>query len=200
MVSSAAQKPDGSEASTLVDVLQVSCALVEVIALFNELHQIARLGCVAYSSELWNIIDMLASSFLLAGVGCHFVGVAGAASGMHPVGGMGCALKWFGLVDYLRAFQATGSLVRMITVILQDMSHLLIVLAVILTGAMFFLIIEAPFSDAFGYNEDLLGPFWPLLTVLLTMSSQLSFHEQGYASSWSIGMLLFFIFSVVIVM
>eukprot|EP01052_Picozoa_sp_SAG31_P017698 SAG31_NODE_1222_length_9294_cov_4.099184_4_plen_71_part_00 len=43
-------------------------------------------------------------------------------------------------MDYLRAFQATGSLVRMIVVILQDMSHLLIVLAVILVGATFFLV------------------------------------------------------------
>ena len=80
------------------------------------------------------------------------------------------------------------------------MSHLLIVLAVIMTGVMFFLIIEAPFGKAFGYNEHLLGPFWPLVTVLLTMFSQLSFEETDYSSWPSVVMLLFFIFFVVIVL
>jgi hypothetical protein len=32
------------------------------------------------------------------------------------VGALGVALKWMGFVDFLRAFEATGSLVRMVSV------------------------------------------------------------------------------------
>ena len=149
---------------------------------------------------LWTVISLLAPGCLIAGVGCHFSGIVGAASGMHPVGALGSALKWFGLVDYLRAFPGTGSLVRMIIVILQDIAYLLVVLAIILMGVMFFLIIDSPFSQAFGYDDVVLGPFWPVLTVLLTMSSQLTFAEAEYTSWQSIVMLLFFIFFIIIVL
>ena len=85
-------------------------------------------------------------------------------------------------------------------VILQDMSDFLIVLAVILIGVTSFLLINEPFSDAFGLDDDVVGPFMPLLTVVLTMTSQLSFEEANYTSIQSIVMLIFFIFFVVIVL
>eukprot|EP01052_Picozoa_sp_SAG31_P017697 SAG31_NODE_1222_length_9294_cov_4.099184_3_plen_192_part_00 len=97
MVLSAAQSQDSLEPSQVVDALQVACALAETIALMYEIHQMLRTGCLAYFAVPWNIIDISASSSLLAGVVCHFAGVVGAESGMHPVGALGCALKWFGL-------------------------------------------------------------------------------------------------------
>jgi hypothetical protein len=70
-------------------------------------------GLVFYFTGLWNLIDCGASGCLLAGGACHF---AGSLAGVRSVGAFGVALKCFGLVDYLRSFPATGSLVRMISV------------------------------------------------------------------------------------
>ena len=67
-------------------------------------------------------------------------------------------------------------------------------------GVASFLTIIAPFSDAFGFGDDVVGPLMPLLTVVLTMTSQLSFEEADYTSSQSIMMLMFFVFFVVIVL
>ena len=72
-----------------------------------------RQGCVFYFSGPWNLIDCGASGCLIAGGACHFTG---SLAGVRSVGAVGVALKCFGLVDYLRSFSATGSLVRMITV------------------------------------------------------------------------------------
>lgn len=70
-------------------------------------------GFLFYFTGLWNLIDCGASGCLLAGGACHF---AGSLAGVRSVGAFGVALKCFGLVDYLRSFPATGSLVRMISV------------------------------------------------------------------------------------
>ena len=72
-----------------------------------------KVGCVVYFTGLWNLIDCGASGCLLAGGACHFTG---SLAGLRSVGAFGVALKCFGLVDYLRSFPATGSLVRMISV------------------------------------------------------------------------------------
>ena len=70
-------------------------------------------GVVLYFAGIWNLIDCGASGCLLAGGACHF---AGSLAGVQSVGAFGVALKCFGLVDYLRSFPATGSLMRMISV------------------------------------------------------------------------------------
>ena len=66
-----------------------------------------------YFTGIWNLIDAGASGCLLAGGACHFLR---SVAGVRSVGALGVALKCFGLVDYLRSFPATGSLVRMISV------------------------------------------------------------------------------------
>lgn len=53
------------------------------------------------------------SGLILLGSALHF---AGAADGIRTAGALGVALKCFGMVDYLRSWPATGSLVRMISV------------------------------------------------------------------------------------
>ena len=63
--------------------------------------------------SVWNLIDVAASTCLVVGAVCHFTH---ARAGVKTVGALGVALKWMGFVDFLRAFEATGSLVRMIAV------------------------------------------------------------------------------------
>ena len=67
----------------------------------------------AYFTGPWNILDAVSSSLLLGGSACYFLRVQ---DGVRIAGALGAALKCFGLVDYLRSFSATGSLVRMISV------------------------------------------------------------------------------------
>eukprot|EP01052_Picozoa_sp_SAG31_P034626 SAG31_NODE_4072_length_3614_cov_7.146230_1_plen_85_part_10 len=71
-----------------------------------------------YFAGPWNLLDVAASVCLLVGGACHFKDALG---GVHTVGALGVALKCFGLVDYLRCFPRTASLVRMVSVILTDM-------------------------------------------------------------------------------
>ena len=66
-----------------------------------------------YFTELWNILDVCSSSLLCCASAYHFVR---AKDGVQTAGALGVAFKCFGLVDYLRSFPATGSLVRMISV------------------------------------------------------------------------------------
>ncbi len=53
------------------------------------------------------------SGLILLGSASHFAGVA---DGIRTAGALGVALKCFGMVDYLRSWPKTGSLVRMISV------------------------------------------------------------------------------------
>ena len=66
-----------------------------------------------YLTGPWNTLDAASSSLLLVGSAYHFLRVR---DGVRMAGALGAALKCFGLVDYLRSFSATGSLVRMISV------------------------------------------------------------------------------------
>jgi hypothetical protein len=63
--------------------------------------------------NIWNMIDVASSTCLVVGATCHFTQ---ARTGVQTVGALGVALKWMGFVDFLRAFEATGSLVRMVSV------------------------------------------------------------------------------------
>ena len=72
-----------------------------------------REGTATYFTGPWNILDAVSSSLLLVGSVYHFLRVR---DGVRIAGALGAALKCFGLVDYLRSFSATGSLVRMISV------------------------------------------------------------------------------------
>lgn len=73
----------------------------------------AREGLKAYLTGPWNVLGVVTSTLLLIGSAFHFMRVG---DGVRTVGALGVALKCFGLVNYLRSFPATGSLIRMISV------------------------------------------------------------------------------------
>ena len=107
----------------------------EVVALMMEGMQLAQGGCRFYFTGPWNVLDITASGCLVAGGTCHFTG---AFSGVQTWGALGVMLKWFGLVDYLRSFPGTASLVRMISVILGDIAPFMAILGVVVVGSTFF--------------------------------------------------------------
>ena len=100
-----------------------------------------------------------------------------------------------GFVDFLRCFRQTGSLVRMVEVIIVDMGPFLVLLTISLFAAVFYFAIADPFSDAFAFNTEN-GVLWPLQTGFLAMLGSFSttnFEEQ-------LLMLCVFLFFVVLVM
>merc|ERR1712185_515833 len=133
----------------VVDVLQGTMMLFEVVALSMEGIQVKREG-IFYFTGPWNVLDVAASICLLAGGTCHFTDVLG---GVQTVGALGVALKCFGLVDYLRSFPRTASLVRMISVILTDMVPFTAILIVMLAGATLFFAINSPNSPEFALDD-----------------------------------------------
>ena len=72
-----------------------------------------REGSAIYFSGPWNLVDVSASLALLSGGVGHFT--AHMAS-VRTIGALGVTLKWLGFVDYLRCFEKTGSLVRIVLV------------------------------------------------------------------------------------
>ena len=72
-----------------------------------------REGSAIYFSGPWNLVDVSASVALLSGGIGHFT--AHMAS-VRTIGALGVTLKWLGFVDYLRCFEKTGSLVRIVLV------------------------------------------------------------------------------------
>ena len=63
--------------------------------------------------DAWNLIDVTSSKCLIMGSVCHFTRTR---DGVQTAGAIGVALEWMGFVDFLRAFEATGSLMRMVAV------------------------------------------------------------------------------------
>ena len=85
----------------------------EVLSLCNEGLQLVREGSTIYFSGPWNLVDVTASVSLLAGGVGHFTAHM---SSVRTIGALGVTLKWLGFVDYLRCFEKTGSLVRIVLV------------------------------------------------------------------------------------
>lgn len=72
----------------------------------------ARAGCASVLTT-WNLLNTVSSVLVGFGSACHLARIR---NGVKTSGALGVALKSFGLIDYLRSFPATGSLVRMISV------------------------------------------------------------------------------------
>ena len=111
-------------------------------------------------------------------------------------------LKWFGLVDYLRSFPGTASLVRMISVILADIEPFMAILGVMVVGSTFFFAINSPSSEAFGFDDEAVGPVRPLLTVYQLMLGMGGDVELGESASWPTMLVysLFMAFVVVVLL
>ena len=80
----------------------------------------ARQGSTVYFAGPWNLMSVSASAALLAGAVGHF---NGHMSSVRTVGALGVTVKWVGLVDYLRCFEKTGALVRMVLVRMLSPAH-----------------------------------------------------------------------------
>eukprot|EP01047_Picozoa_sp_COSAG01_P034425 COSAG01_NODE_2584_length_7418_cov_4.468643_5_plen_1380_part_01 len=176
--------------------LVVGMTVAEGVSLCNEAYQLVRMGWRSYVG-LWNAIDSSASIVLLVGAGIHFLNDEGFGEGGRSVGAVGVALKWLGFVDSLRCFGSTGSLVRMVLVIIGDMIPFLALLGVVLLGSVSFLMVHQPLSEAFGFDTSTNGPLWPLVTVFLSLVG--SFEVDDY-HGMSLLMLCIFLFVVSIVL
>ena len=116
MVASSAQGDEEASSASMgmaVHVLQGTMMVSEVLSLCNEGLQLVREGSTIYFSGPWNLVDVSASVSLLAGGVGHFTAHM---SSVRTIGALGVTLKWLGFVDYLRCFEKTGSLVRIVLV------------------------------------------------------------------------------------
>ena len=181
----------GGSQQTTITVLVAAMMGVECLSLCNELRQLVRMGLRAYFSP-WNVLDSSSSILLLVGATAHF---ADNTEGVCIYGAFGVALKWLGFVDFLRCFGNTGSLVRMVEVIIVDIGPFLILLAISLLAAVFYFAIADPLSDAFAFDTDN-GVLWPIQTGFLAMLG--SYSTQTFEAE--LNMLCLFLFFVVVVM
>jgi WD40 repeat protein len=183
----------GGSQQTTITVLVAAMMGVECLSLCNELRQLVRMGLRAYFSP-WNVLDSSSSILLLVGATAHF---AGNTEGVCIYGAFGVALKWLGFVDFLRCFGNTGSLVRMVEVIIVDIGPFLILLAISLLAAVFYFAIADPLSDAFAFDTDN-GVLWPIQTGFLAMLG--AEEELKKTFEEELKMLCLFLFFVVVVM
>ena len=96
--------------------VSIACQLISLIL---QALRLSRLGCALYTDSWWSSMDVAASACLLAGGLLHFAD-SSPEQLIQTVGAVGVSLKWFGLLDWMRSFSRTGPLVRMITVVTQD--------------------------------------------------------------------------------
>ena len=75
------------------------------------------------------MFDVFASISLLCGAIGHYAQLH--ESFVQSVGAAGVSLKWFGVLDYLRSFRSSGTLVRMIVVVTQDIGPFLFILLIV---------------------------------------------------------------------
>ena len=125
MVASSAQGDEEASSASVgmaVHVLQGTMMVSEVLSLCNEGLQLVREGSTIYFSGPWNLVDVSASVSLLAGGVGHFTAHM---SSVRTIGALGVTLKWLGFVDYLRCFEKTGSLVRIVLVRMHVLSAFL---------------------------------------------------------------------------
>ena len=112
-------------------------------------------------------------------------------------------MKCFGLVDYLRSFAGTASLVRMVSVIMVDMAPFMTILGTVVIGSALVFTINSPFSPEFTFvfDDDRVQPFQPLLTVFQMMLNMGSGMKIDQSTPWpTVVTLLFFMGFVVVVL
>lgn len=192
--------------TTWATALVVAMTATEGLTLCNEAHQLVRMGRKQYLGP-WNVIDSMSSIALLLAAASHFSCSADRhwctefsliRDGVEAFGAVGIGLKWIGAVYYLRCWSKTGSLVRMLTVILHDMKPFLLLLASTLLASVSFLMVAEPESEKFGLDTMAhRGLLWPLVTVYMAMVG--SFEVEDFHGV-SVLLLVIFLFLVVIVL
>ena len=137
-------------------------ALAVVVKAGREARQVHVLGLGDYVGSPWNICDVAATL-------CVSVGLISFASGhggfVQSWGAVGVLVLWLGLLDYFRAFESTGPLIRMIFQILSDIRPFLLVLLVGCVAFAAFFVIHQPLSDDFSVANADAGLVWPILSV-----------------------------------
>merc|ERR1712127_99097 len=76
------------------------------------------------------------------------------------------------------------------------------ILGVVVIGSTFFFAINSPSSEEFGYDDDVVGPFRPLLTVYQLMLGMNGGVELGESMAWPTVLMssLFMAFVVVVLL
>ena len=68
--------------------------------------------------------------------------------------------------------------------ILGDIVPFMAILGVVVVGSTFFFAINSPSSEEFRFNDDVVGPFRPLLTVYQLMLGMNGGAELGRSMAW----------------
>ena len=155
-----------------VDVMVAVSAIGLALKTAREVWQVWVIGLFEYAGSVWNLIDIGSCVFCALGLAGHVEGrghVDGRAEGHDELlvgtfGALGVMFLWLGLLDYFRAFESTGPLIRMIFQIFHDIWAFMAVLGVGCIAFTFFFVIHQPLSRAFTLFDEL-GVAWPLLTT-----------------------------------
>ncbi|CAM9786924.1 unnamed protein product, partial [Phaeothamnion confervicola] len=85
-----------------------------------------------YFSNVWNVIDFTLYALLLSG---FIMEIAGASQAViNSIDSSAAVLLWFNVLFFLRAFESTGPMVRMILLITWQLRYFLLLLMVVITG------------------------------------------------------------------
>ena len=149
--------------------------------------------------SIWNMIDVGMSVCLLLAANAYF---QNDASTMTSLGALGVAAKWFGALDFMRAFRPTAAFVRMITVIVIDLRWFALIAALFLVASSFFFLINDADKADFEFRStehNTIGPAWPLFTMWRGMLGDFDV-EAALTKKSSIAMYLIFQILVVVLM
>jgi hypothetical protein len=162
--------------------------LTELLSLASEVRQLVRKGLAPYCKNPWNVFDSVAALSLLVAAAGHFVEIREL---VRTFGAVGVAVRVIKTLDYLRAFERTGPLVRMLIVITVDIIPFLSVLMIAIVAATLFFMINMPDSEAFSHDPRT-GVLWPFFTVFRAALGDSDVDEYTTKAASA----MFFVFSL----
>ncbi|TNV87078.1 hypothetical protein FGO68_gene14100 [Halteria grandinella] len=161
--------------STVIWIMNlVALFLLSGYFLLNECRQISSVGASSYFKDPWNYIDFPPPLIVIT---IAIVSFAGIDSWEAPFKSVGSLFMWLKLLYFLRLYDSTGYLIRMIVKVIFRMKTFLLLLLITITAvADAFISIQV--DDAQEYN-GFFGFVWHRIKIFFAAVTQTYFLILG---------------------
>ena len=184
---------DQTDSNARSIVLLVLLALMMVPFARNARHEFVQVkhasSIVGHMLDAWSILDVLQLGLYVGVVVLYLSG----SDGLRYVLGFAVYVKWFGMLYYLQAFEATGALIRMIFQIIVDIRWLLVVLGIVVLG------VASCFYAILRRSDGAAGEYGNAIKSLFTVFNMLlfgSFNLEDVGSEETSGIVVKVIYAV----
>ncbi len=149
-------------------------------------------GFKVFCSDVWNFFDVGSIAMVYWAMAAHYTDNACL---VEQVGAMAIILNSISVLQLMRPFTETGALIQTIIEIIKDIRGFWYICTVILIGFTCAFTVCEPQSKAFTMKDPRVGPFYPVIEVVISMIG--AFSLDDYSKTQTV--LLFFVFVIFVV-